>query len=59
MHKNKLAKSSKYAPITTKEKESYRGMFKNLSQVSHVLGVMCQKFNEAHISILGHHYLAT
>ncbi|CAN6573159.1 unnamed protein product [Malus baccata var. baccata] len=29
--------------LATKEEESYKGMFKNLSQVSHVLGVMCQK----------------
>lgn len=33
--------------IATKEEELYRGRVNNLSQASHVLGVMSQKFNDA------------
>lgn len=36
--------------LATKEGESYRGMVNNLSQASHALGVMSQKFNDAQLA---------
>ncbi|RXI01240.1 hypothetical protein DVH24_001474 [Malus domestica] len=34
----------------TKQEESYRGSVNNLSQASHVLGVLHHKFNDAHLA---------
>lgn len=34
--------------LAISEQESYRGRVNNLSQTSHALGLMWQKFNDAH-----------
>ncbi|CAN6586152.1 unnamed protein product [Malus baccata var. baccata] len=36
--------------LATKKEESYRGRVNNLSQASHVLGVLRHKFNDAHLA---------